>query len=169
MKKVLMVLVLLGLSGCVQVDKYSEVVKMPAPPGLAGYWQTQGPQNKLVSPQAIASLIVTPQGDTLDCRQWQRVIALPGKLMARGAREYNVTVKREVYALERDADTLKYAGMTLERVARPTAECAAWLEKHPLQAAATNSSAAGGAAVVGTDGPPAQNSPERKPVATQGP
>jgi hypothetical protein len=29
----------------------------------------------MMSPDAIASLIVTKDGDTLDCRQWQRVIA----------------------------------------------------------------------------------------------
>ncbi|VEC52838.1 Putative lipoprotein [Klebsiella aerogenes] len=32
-----------------------------------------------MSPDAIASLIVTKEGDTFDCRQWQRVIAQPGK------------------------------------------------------------------------------------------
>ncbi len=36
-----------------------------------------------MSPDAIASLIVTKEGDTFDCRQWQRVIAQPGKLMNR--------------------------------------------------------------------------------------
>ena len=33
-----------------------------------------------MSPEAIASLVITKEGDTLDRRQWQRVIALPGKL-----------------------------------------------------------------------------------------
>jgi DNA-binding transcriptional regulator of glucitol operon len=61
--------------GCVQVDNYSEVVKAPAPAGLEGYWQSKGPQSEMMSPDAIASLIVTKEGDTLDCRQWQRVIA----------------------------------------------------------------------------------------------
>lgn len=132
MKKLMLLTAWLALSGCVQVGDYNEVVKAPAPAGLAGYWQSQGPQSELVSPQAIASLVVTAQGDTLDCRQWQRVIALPGKLMQRGGDLYNVTVKQEVYDLERAGDTLKYAGMTLKRVARPTAECAEVLAKSPL-------------------------------------
>ncbi|EKS1846100.1 lipoprotein [Cronobacter muytjensii] len=133
MKKIALGLMMLGLSGCVQVENYNEVVKTPPPAGLAGYWQSKGPQGKLVSPEAIASLVVTPEGDTLDCRQWQRVIALPGKLMRRGDDLYNVTSKREVYSLERMGDTLEYAGMTLQRVERPTTECADFLAKNPLE------------------------------------
>jgi hypothetical protein len=37
------------------------------------------------------------EGDTLDCRQWQRVIALPGKLTMLSGDLTNVTVKRELY------------------------------------------------------------------------
>ncbi|PVJ85925.1 lipoprotein, partial [Salmonella enterica subsp. enterica serovar Newport] len=96
------------------------------------YWQSKGPQRKLVSPEAIASLVVTKEGDTLDCRQWQRVIALPGKLTMLSDDLTNVTVKRELYEIERDGNTLEYDGMTLQRVARPTPECAAALEKTPL-------------------------------------
>lgn len=44
----------------------------------------------------------------------------------------NVTVKRELYEIERDGNTIEYDGMTMERVTRPTAECAAALEKAPL-------------------------------------
>ncbi len=172
MKKMLTILALLGLSGCVQVDKYSEVVKSPAPANLAGFWQSQGPQRELVSPEAIASLIVTPEGDTLDCRQWQRVIALPGKLIVRDGDWYNVTVKREVYSAKTQADTLEYAGMTLKRVERPTAECADWLDKHPLQAvqaAATASSAAGGSTGVAPDGRTPVVAAKSPDVATQAP
>ncbi len=133
MKKIALGLMMLGLSGCVQVENYNEVVKTPPPAGLAGYWQSKGPQGKLVSPEAIASLVVTPEGDTLDCRQWQRVIALPGKLMRRGDDLYNVTSKLEVYSLERMGNTLEYAGMTLQRVERPTTECADFLAKNPLE------------------------------------
>lgn len=132
MKKLLLPLALVALSGCVQVDNYNEVIKHPAPTGLAGYWQSQGPQSEMVSPEAIASLVVTPEGDTLECRQWQRLIALPGKLMQRSDSLYNVTIKREVYDVEREGDTLEYAGMTLRRVDRLTPECADYLEKHPL-------------------------------------
>lgn len=47
----------------------------------------------------------------------------------------NVTVKRELYEVERDGNTIEYDGMTMERVDRPTAECAAALDKAPLPAA----------------------------------
>ncbi|WP_312946400.1 lipoprotein YedD [Superficieibacter sp.] len=132
MKKIAFASLMLALTGCAQVENYDEVVKTPAPAELTGYWQSTGPQSKLVSPEAIASLIVTPQGDTLDCRQWQRVIALPGKLMKRSDDYYNVTQKLEVYGLERDGAALEYAGMTLHRVDKPTAECADYLAKNPL-------------------------------------
>ena len=76
--------------------------------------------------------MVTRAGDTLDCRQWQRVIALPGKLTLRDNEVYNVTNKLDVYAVERSGNTLSYDGMTLHRVERPTVECAAALAKTPL-------------------------------------
>ncbi|MCB7131402.1 hypothetical protein LE270_04940, partial [Salmonella enterica subsp. enterica serovar Hillegersberg] len=38
----------------------------------------------------------------------------------------------ELYEIERNGNTLEYDGMTLQRVARPTPECAAALEKTPL-------------------------------------
>ncbi|MRS16245.1 lipoprotein [Enterobacteriaceae bacterium RIT691] len=132
MKKCVIIGAMLALSGCVQVDKYEDVVKAPAPAGLAGYWQSEGPQRAMVSPEAIATLIVTPEGDTLDCRQWQRVQGVPGKLMLRGEDVYNVTNKKEVYALDRDGTRLDYDRMTLKRVDRPTVECADYLTKHPL-------------------------------------
>ena len=119
MKKQLIIGAMLALSGCVQVDDFTSVVKHPAPDGLAG----------LVSPEAIASLIITPEGDTLDCRQWQRVIAVPGKLMPRGDDWYNVTQQRDIYRLERDGSQLEYDGMTLRRVDKPTVECTQALAK----------------------------------------
>lgn len=132
MKKMIMAGALLALTGCVQVDNYQDVIKHPVPSDLAGYWQTKGPQRALVSPEAIGSLIVTKEGDTLDCRQWQRVIAVPGKLTLMSDDLTNVTVKRELYEVERDGNTIEYDGMTMERVDRPTAECAAALDKAPL-------------------------------------
>lgn len=129
MKKLAIVAALLTLAGCAQIDNYSTVVKTPAPAGLDGYWQSVGPQSALVSPEAMGSLIVMRDGDTLDCRQWQRVIALPGKLTLRGDTLYNVTDKLDVYKVERDGNTLKYDGMTLQRVERPTAQCEAALAK----------------------------------------
>ena len=132
MKKLAIVAALLTLAGCAQITDYSAVVKAPAPAGLAGYWESVGPQSALVSPEAMGSLIVTRDGDTLDCRQWQRVIAVPGKLMLRDSDVYNVTDKLDVYAVKRDGNTLKYDGMTLQRADRPTVECAAALTKAPL-------------------------------------
>ncbi|WJD48909.1 MULTISPECIES: lipoprotein YedD [unclassified Enterobacter] len=132
MKKVAILGALLALAGCAQVEDYQAVVKHPAPAGLAGYWQSNGPQSALVSPEAMASLIVTQDGDTLDCRQWQRVIAVPGKLMLSGDDLKNVTRKLEIYGVEREGNQLEYAGMTLKRVERPTSECAGALAKNPL-------------------------------------
>lgn len=133
MKKIVMVGALMALTGCVQVDNYQDVVKHPVPAHLAGYWQSKGPQSKMVSPQAIATLVVTKEGDTLDCRQWQRVVAVPGKIMQRSDDFYNVTRKLDVYQLEREGNTLEYDGMELQRVDRPTVECAQYLTKNPLE------------------------------------
>lgn len=132
MKKLAIVGVFLALTGCAEVENYNDVVKTPAPAGLEGYWQSKGPQRNLVSPEAIASLVITKEGDTLDCRQWQRVIALPGKLTMLSGDLTNVTVKRELYEIEREGNTLEYDGMTLQRVDRPTQECADALKKTPL-------------------------------------
>lgn len=129
MKKRWVIGAALLLSGCAQIENYEAVVKHPAPAGLAGYWQSEGPQSELVSPQAIASLIVTPEGDTLDCRQWQRVIAVPGKLSVQGDTLENITQQRDSYSISRDGDRLEYAGMVLRRVAQPTVECADALAK----------------------------------------
>lgn len=144
MKKVAIVGALLVLAGCAEVENYNDVVKTPAPAGLEGYWQSKGPQRKLVSPEVIASLVVTKEGDTLDCRQWQRVIALPGKLTMLSDDLTNVTVKRELYEIERDGNTLEYDGMTLQRVARPTPECAAALEKRRCRNFASRQRSAAG-------------------------
>lgn len=133
MKKIAIVGALLALTGCVQVDQYSDVIKHPALAGLSGYWQSKGPQSKMVSPEAIATLVVTEEGDTLDCRQWQRVLAVPGKLMLRSDDIYNVTQKLDIYTVERENNTLEYDGMTLQRVDRPTVECADYLAKNPLE------------------------------------
>ena len=106
MKKIAIAGVLLALTGCVQVDNYQAVIKHPVPSNLAGYWQSKGPQSRMVSPEAIATLVVTEEGDTLDCRQWQRVVAVPGKIMLRSDSYYNVTRKLDVYPLELEGTTL---------------------------------------------------------------
>ena len=133
MKKSIMVGALLALTGCVQVDNYQDVIKHPVPAHLAGYWQSKGPQSKMVSPEAMATLVVTQEGDTLDCRQWVSVVAVPGKIMLRSDNFYNVTSKLDIYQLEREGSTLEYDGMELQRVDRPTVECANYLTKNPLE------------------------------------
>ena len=107
MKKLAIAGALMLLAGCAEVENYNNVVKTPAPDWLAGYWQTKGPQSALVS-------------------------AVPGKLTLMSDDLTNVTVKRELYEVERDGNTIEYDGMTMERVDRPTAECAAALDKAPL-------------------------------------
>ncbi|MCV5276945.1 hypothetical protein OFC49_40070, partial [Escherichia coli] len=52
MKKLFFAGMVVALAGCVQVDRYEDVVKAPAPAGLAGFWQTKGPQSAMMSPDA---------------------------------------------------------------------------------------------------------------------
>lgn len=133
MKQVVLFTALLALTGCVQVDDYQSAVKVPAPSAIVGYWQSKGPQREMVSPEAIASLIVTPEGDTLDCRQWQRTIAIPGKLIQPRETRFNVTMMRDVSRITREGVLLRYDGMIFERVEKPTPECADYLTTHPLK------------------------------------
>lgn len=126
MKQGLLITGLLLLVGCAEVRDYSQVVAQPAPAELTGYWQSVGPQSELVSPEAQATLVVMADGKTLDCRQWQRVIALPGKLTRQAASEHwqNITANREIYPLTWQNNQLEYAGMTLQRVSQLSRECA---------------------------------------------
>lgn len=134
MKKLVMASTVLMLAGCVQVDNYNAVVKAPAPAELTGYWQSKGPQSAMVSPEAIASLIITKEGDTLDCRQWQRVTAVRGKLMQRDGDYYNVVANKKLaaYSLDIDDGVLEYDRLELQRVDRPTQECADAMAKNGL-------------------------------------
>lgn len=125
MRKGLLLLILLCLSGCAEYDNYHEIIRYPAPASMTGYWQTMGPQDVLVSPEAVASLIITEHGDILDCRQWVRVIAVPGKLTRFSSESdwYNVTSKHDVYPLSLNKGKLEYDGMMLSRVPQPTNIC----------------------------------------------
>jgi len=128
MKKIFVTgLLATALTGCAGTANYSEVVKAPAPQEMAGVWTTTGPQSWLASPEAIASLIITRSGDTLDCRQWQRTIAKRGKLDWTGKEYYNVTFKSENYNIALADGEMTYDHMTLRRVKAPTAECMAFL------------------------------------------
>lgn len=130
MKQGLLITGLLLLVGCTGVKDYAEVIAHPSPAELTGYWQSAGPQSELVSPQAQASLVVIPDGTTLDCRQWQRVIAVSGKLTRRaeGARWLNITEQGDIYPLAQHDNQLQYGGMTLQRVSKLTPECAQALQ-----------------------------------------
>lgn len=131
MKQGLLITGLLLLVGCAGGNEYAEVIPHPAPTDLTGYWQSVGPQSELVSPEAVASLVVMADGKTLDCRQWQRVIAVPGKLTRKGQDErwLNVTEQEDIYTLDQHNNQLTYGGMTLRRVNQLTQECAAALQQ----------------------------------------
>ena len=118
-----MLLAAIGLSGCAQITSYDGAVKTPAPQELKGNWQTVGPQSKLISSQAIGSLIIGAEGDTLDCRQWQRVIAKPGKLTRLGDDWVNVTRQVRVMPVTLSNGELRYDGLRMRKMDRPTLEC----------------------------------------------
>ncbi|GAA0516109.1 lipoprotein YedD [Tatumella terrea] len=131
-----MLLPLLALAGCAQIDNYPQAAKVPAPSGLAGVWQSDGPQSALVSPQAMASLLISPQGDTLDCRQWQRVIAKPGKLSRIDDELVNINRQLRVMPVMVIDGVMHYDGLTLKKVSQPTGECRKALSEskdHPKQ------------------------------------
>ncbi|BAE74058.1 lipoprotein [Sodalis glossinidius str. 'morsitans'] len=118
-----MILLAAALSGCAGAPEYVKVVAAPAPQGYSGIWTSTSPQKALVSPEAVASLIISRSGNTLDCRSWQRTIIRPGKLTTRDARLYNINEKNEVSALRLDHDVLHYGGLTLQRSTSPTEQC----------------------------------------------
>ncbi|MCA1176392.1 MULTISPECIES: lipoprotein YedD [unclassified Pantoea] len=124
-----MILAALSLSGCAQISNYDEAVKTPAPVELQGNWQTVGPQSKLISGQAMGSLIIGAEGDTLDCRQWQRVIAKPGKLTRLSDEWVNVTRQVRVMPITLENGELRYDGLRMRKVDRPTVECQQALEE----------------------------------------
>lgn len=129
MKKwIVMTAAAVALSGCAQIPNYQSAVKTPPPAQLVGNWQTMGPQSGLVSPEAIASLIITEQGDTLDCRQWQRVIAKPGKVTRLNDSWINVNTQLRVMPLELEGTALHYDDLVLQKVSQPTLECQQALE-----------------------------------------
>lgn len=118
-----MLIAALALSGCAQINDYENAVQTPAPADLQGTWQTVGPQSSLISDKAIASVIINADGSTLDCRQWMRVIAKPGKLTRLSGEYVNVTRQVRVMPLVVENGELSYDRMTLRKVARPTVEC----------------------------------------------
>lgn len=129
MKQIIIASALFALTGCVQIDNYADEPSIPAPAALAGYWQSSGPQSEMVSPDAIATLVIAENGHTFDCRQWQRVIATSGKLIRRDEQVYNLTTALDVYPVNYSANTLHYDHMTLTRVKRLTPQCAQAWEK----------------------------------------
>lgn len=124
-----MLIAALALSGCAQINDYENAAQTPAPADLQGTWQTVGPQSSLISDKAIASVIINADGSTLDCRQWMRVIAKPGKLTRLSGDYVNVTRQMRVMPLVVENGELSYDRMTLRKVARPTVECQQALEE----------------------------------------
>lgn len=122
-------LLAIALTGCAGRADYAEVIKTPAPNDLAGVWISSGPQSTLVSPEAIASLIITRSGDTLDCRQWQRTIVRRGKLYLRDHQYYNVNDKNEDNEIDVSDGVMNFDRLTLRRADAPTAECQVFLGK----------------------------------------
>ncbi|MGC0881670.1 hypothetical protein BZ160_07095 [Pantoea vagans] len=136
-----MLIAALALSGCAQINDYENAVQTPAPAELQGTWQTVGPQSSLISDKAIASVIINADGSTLDCRQWMRVIAKPGKLTRLSGDYVNVTRQVRVMPLVVENGELSYDRMTLRKVARPTVECQQALDevaKQPKSAVIQN-------------------------------
>lgn len=131
-----MLIAALALSGCAQINDYENAVQTPAPADLQGTWQTVGPQSSLISDKAIASVIINADGSTLDCRQWMRVIAKPGKLTRLSGDYVNVTRQVRVMPLVVENGELSYDRMTLRKVARPTVECQQALEEVAKQSKA---------------------------------
>ncbi|WP_449758232.1 lipoprotein YedD [Erwinia persicina] len=131
------------LSGCAQLADYASAVKTPPPATLVGNWQTFGPQSGLVSDQAKASLIITAEGDTLDCRQWQRVIAKPGKVTFFDGEWVNVNEQLRVMPLELEGTELHYDKLVMQKVAQPTAECQKALDDRAKAQAAAQQPTAG--------------------------
>lgn len=124
-----MLIAALALSGCAQINDYENAVQTPAPAELQGTWQTVGPQSSLISDKATASVIINADGSTLDCRQWMRVIAKPGKLTRLSGDYVNVTRQVRVMPLVVENGELSYDRMTLRKVTRPTVECQQALEE----------------------------------------
>lgn len=124
-----MLIAALALSGCAQINDYENAVQTPAPADLQGTWQTVGPQSSLINEKAMASVIINADGSTLDCRQWMRVIAKPGKLTRLSGDYVNVTRQLRVMPLVVENGELSYDRMTLRKVERPTVECQQALEE----------------------------------------
>ncbi|WP_292992266.1 lipoprotein YedD [Pantoea sp.] len=124
-----MLIAAMALGGCAQINDYENAVQTPAPADLQGTWQTVGPQSSLINEKAMASVIINADGSTLDCRQWMRVIAKPGKLTRLSGDYVNVTRQLRVMPLVVDNGELRYDRMTLRKVARPTVECQQALEE----------------------------------------
>jgi len=121
--KTRLLLSLFVLAGCSPITNYQTIVKTPAPQSLAGVWRTSGPQSGLVSKDAVGYLIIDPAGDTLDCRQWQRVIAKPGKLSRIDDQWVNVNHQVRIMPLIRENGTLHYDRLTLTKVSSASEEC----------------------------------------------
>ncbi|MBT0728222.1 lipoprotein YedD [Rosenbergiella australiborealis] len=121
--KTRLLLSLFLLAGCSPITNYQTIVKTPAPQSLEGVWRTTGPQSGLLSQNAVGYLIIDGAGNTLDCRQWQRVIAKPGKLSRINDKWVNVNYQVRIMPLKIDNGMLRYDRLTLAKVPAASEEC----------------------------------------------
>lgn len=136
MKKWLLASIVL-LSGCAELTSYQQVVKLPPPASLQGVWKTEGAQSALSSPQARATLIISNEGDTFDCRQWQRVIGKPGKFARINDQLVVVNRLLRLQPIKLQGQKIYYDGLELSRVNTVDNDCAAYLQysqNHPTVA-----------------------------------
>jgi hypothetical protein len=112
-----------SLIGCSHIDNYQQVPKIAAPVKLQGNWQTIGPQKGLVSPAARATLIIDKQGNTLDCREWQRVMTKFGKLIRVNQQIENLNQALRHRPLVLHGEVLYYDKLTLHRTPNISEAC----------------------------------------------
>ncbi len=121
--RILLSVLALVVAGCSPITNYQTLVKAPAPSSLQGVWQTDGAQSGLVSPDAVGYLFIDAEGNTLDCRQWQRVIAKPGKLSRIGGDLVNVNRQLRVMPLTLEGNSLHYDRLVLRKVPAASLAC----------------------------------------------
>lgn len=118
-----------ALSGCAGALDFTKVVTAPAPQGMAGIWTTTTSQKSLVSPKAVASLIISRSGTTLDCRYWERTIVRPGKLTLRSGTLFNINNINEINKVTVNGDEMHYGRLTLHRMSALPEACQSYINR----------------------------------------
>lgn len=121
--RIWIVIAILSLTGCSPSENYQLAPKVTAPIALQGIWQTEGPQKGLISPGARATLMIDPKGNTLDCREWQRVITKFGKLIRVNQQIQNLNQALRSQPLQLKGEVLLYDKLVLHRKVAPSPAC----------------------------------------------